>query len=90
MGTQVPFLLYESNNFLPETEFYPMQQMFLSEEFPWFYNPRVVGDEQTNHELYQMCHSHVQWEWQSQYRNLVAPVLNRLDILQPLRIKLNF
>ena len=78
------------DNFLAETEFYPMQQMFLSEEFPWFYNPRVVGDEQTNHELYQMCHSfYVQWEWQSQYRNLVAPVLNRLDILQPLRIKAN-
>ncbi len=29
------------------------------------------------------------WEWQSQYRNLVAPVLNRLDVLTPLRIKAN-
>tara|TARA_R100000005_G_C4924909_1_gene156494 strand:- start:150 stop:647 length:498 start_codon:yes stop_codon:yes gene_type:complete len=77
------------DDFLPEGEFRQIQQTFLSEDFPWFYNGRVVVD-QTNQDLYQMCHSfYYAWEWQSQYRNLVAPIVNRLDILQPLRIKAN-
>ncbi|AGH26423.1 hypothetical protein CPPG_00106 [Cyanophage P-RSM1] len=77
------------DNFLPNREFGPLQEAFLAEDFPWFYNPRVIAG-QTNPNLYQMCHSfYMNWEWQSQYRNLVAPVLNRLDILTPLRIKAN-
>lgn len=77
------------DDFLEPGEFNQMQRVFLSEEFPWFYNNNVVCG-QGNRDLFQMCHTfYYAWEWRTDYRNLIAPVVNQLDILQPLRIKAN-
>jgi hypothetical protein len=75
------------DNFLPEEQFKLIQNHLLSDSFPWFYT-EILKDEPS--EMFQMVHPfYYNWEWWSNYRDLVSPVLKQLNVFTPLRVKAN-
>lgn len=82
------------DQFLEPHELEKIQDVLLGEEFPWFFNYHVLGNADHNilhfEKIYQFTHIfYANWEWNSQYKDVISPVLNKLPILSPLRMKAN-
>ena len=82
------------DNYLPTELFNEIRKTLLSSNFPWFYNDSIVDSfdptAETNESFHQMTHLfYSEWEWNSHFKNLVIPILNQMNVLQPLRIKAN-
>jgi hypothetical protein len=81
------------DNFLEESEFNKIQNEFLGTTFPWFYNNDIVdipNKTQEEKDLFQMCHTfYFNWSWCTNKQELVLPIMRKLNVLIPLRIKAN-
>jgi len=81
------------DNFLSKPDFEKIQSQMLSNSFPWFYNENVSEPRERTSiekEMFQFFHPfYYYWEWCSNYKSLVMPVLEELNVLTPLRIKAN-
>mgnify|MGYP001320920785 CR=1 FL=1 len=71
------------DNYLPQDIFNTLQELLLSKGFPWFFNDYIVDHTPTN---YQFVHV---FKPNSQYIQLVRPLLNKINPTQVLRCKLN-
>ena len=71
------------DNYLPDDIFNEMQDLMLSRGFPWFYQDRIVKHTPIN---YQFVHV---FKPDSQYTQLVRPLLNKINPTQVLRCKVN-
>lgn len=76
-------------NFLDIEDFNKIKKVFLNSDFPWFYNSQItthsklLGDFQFSHILY------VDNLAQSNYFNLLKPVMDKINCLSIVRIKAN-
>ena len=82
------------DNYLPNEVYNEIKNTLLSQDFPWFYNNSIVdsSDPKTDVSvtLQQMTHLFYSgWEWNSHFKPLIIPILNQMDVCQPLRIKAN-
>lgn len=80
------------DDFLPEAEFKAIQEYFLSPKMPWYYNDHVVyGDGKKDKNQYQFVHI---LYLDDLPRGLgiqpVQAILDKLEILALLRVKVNF
>ena len=81
------------DNFLDENTFKSIQNEVMSLNFPWFMSPAVVtGDEEELNNLNSYQFAHILYNSNlsnSHYFELFKPILDRLDILSLLKLKVN-
>jgi hypothetical protein len=79
------------DNFLTTTQHKDLYDLLLtSKNFPWFYNPTIVGTDSEKETEYQFTHLfYINGEITSTAFSLVEPILEKLNTLTILRIKAN-
>ena len=79
------------DNFLTTEQHKELYDWLLtSRNFPWFYNPTVVGTDAEKETEYQFTHIfYLNGETTSTFFPLVEPILEKLNVLTTLRIKAN-
>jgi len=83
------------DNYLPEDLYRKTKDVLEGNTFPWFYCDSVLDptDPQSKSgdvTSYQMTHTfYYRWEWTSQFAPLVMPILEYMDVFQPVRVKAN-
>lgn len=85
------------DDYLPKEMYQKTRDVLLGDTFPWFYCDRVLdpqdpysvsGDDAKN--IFQMTHTfYYQWEYCSAFGPLVTPIMEHMNIFQPLRVKAN-
>ena len=80
------------DNFLPKNEFKIIQDLFYSQNFPWYYNKGVAYTDISPDGIY---FTHLFYFFQkddlnvSSHYNCILPIISRLDVKSILRIKGN-
>ena len=83
------------DNFLPLEEFEPVQQLMLSSDFPWYYNPYITysnenSDEfQFTHCFYRASMGSVIGGLQTGFPQVIELFLKKLDMRSIVQIKAN-
>jgi len=84
------------DNFLPEDVFLPIQDVLMSNSFPWFYNNQTVYDGITDAYDYQFTHNFFISDEQygllkqsSSFCDIILPIVEQLDCFSLLRVKGN-
>lgn len=84
------------DNFLPDELYKKTREVLTGNQFPWFYCDNILdpsspdSDNEEASKLYQMTHTfYYRWEWTSQYAPLIIPILDYIDVFQPIRVKAN-
>lgn len=79
------------NNFLNEEEYKQIKSVLFGPDFPWYYNDGTVFDSES-HKKYDFQFVHIFYEFDkinSNYFNLLKPILNKIKYFSLLRIKAN-
>ena len=83
------------DNFLPSYQFNQIYSIMMGSDFPWYYNPTILGEHADDYieDRWQLCHTfnhHKKGEL-STFNTLMDPVVSRLEIKPDnlLRIKAN-
>jgi hypothetical protein len=78
------------NDFLAAEDFKIIQNLLLSDTFPWYYNNRVVNEDEDNDDYFQFTHNffHDVCHFSS-YFDVISPILEMLSPISLLRIKSN-
>lgn len=84
--SELPYVVID--NFLDDVHFNKVSEVMLSTAFPWFYNDNIVDEKDGGY--FQFTHSfYYNHLANSNYFNLLEPVLNKLEPKGLLRIKAN-
>ena len=79
------------DNFLPKEQHEMIAHTMLGSDFPWYYNDYVVGPDETD-TVYNSQFTHQFYtrdSWNSDYQQLMLPILEKLNPRALIRIKAN-